>query len=197
MCFPKIRIGVTGGIGSGKSFVCRMLERRGVPVFSCDECARREMLGNGALRRRLAGLLPGVFGADGGLDKRLLRGFMTESPENAALLNAAVHPLVRERWRSWARAQRAEAVAMECALLFEARFDSEVDFKVFVSAGEEERVARVMRRDGADAAAVRRWMGMQMPEEEKERLSDFTVRNGGADPLGSQIDALLSRARRR
>ena len=103
-----------------------------------------------------------------------------------------VHPYVRKRWQEWAAAQDSEIVAMECALLFEAQFDNEVDSTMLVSAACNVRVSRVMKRDGVDAETVKRWMEMQMPEEEKRKRADFIILNDGTQDLERQIDNVLS-----
>ena len=97
----KIKIGITGGIGSGKSYVCRLLETRGIPVFSCDDTARREMTANESLRNELRRLVsPHVYCSDGSLNKPIVRGFLQSSPDNAARLDEVVHPYVRKRWHA-------------------------------------------------------------------------------------------------
>lgn len=189
----KIKIGITGGIGSGKSYVCRLLETRGIPVFSCDDTARREMTANESLRSELRRLVsPHVYCSDGSLNKPIVRGFLQSSPDNAARLDEVVHPYVRKRWQEWAAAQDSEIVAMECALLFEAQFDNEVDSTALVSAACNVRVPRVMKRDGVDAETVKRWMEMQMPEEEKRKRADFIILNDGTQDLERQIDNVLN-----
>lgn len=189
----KIKIGITGGIGSGKSYVCRLLETRGIPFFSCDDTARREMTANESLRSELRRLVsPHVYCSDGSLNKPIVRGLLQSSPDNAARLDEVVHPYVRKRWQEWASAQDSEIVAMECALLFEAQFDNEVDSTMLVSAACNVRVSRVMKRDGVDAETVKRWMEMQMPEEEKRKRADFIILNDGTQDLGRQIDNVLN-----
>lgn len=189
----KIKIGITGGIGSGKSYVCRLLETRGIPFFSCDDTARREMTANESLRSELRRLVsPHVYCSDGSLNKPVVRGFLQSSPDNAARLDEVVHPYVRKRWQEWAAAQDSEIVAMECALLFEAQFDNEVDSTMLVSAACNVRVSRVMKRDGVDAETVKRWMEMQMPEEEKRERADFIILNDGTQDLERQIDNVLN-----
>lgn len=183
-----IKLGVTGGIGSGKSYVCRRIEAAGFPVFYTDEAAQLEMKENRSLRSRLRCLVsPELFRADGSLDKDIMRSFLQRSPRNAALIDGVVHPCVRERWHRWTDKQKARIVGMECALLFEAHFDTEVDYKLFVSASEDVRLRRVMERDGVDVETVRRWIAMQMPDREKQKLCDFVVYNDCGQDIDSQL----------
>ena len=115
----KILVGVTGGIGSGKSYLCNILREAGFPVFDTDTAARNEMLENTELRTRLQKLVsPDVFKADGSLNKPVIRKFLHASPENAARFDAEVHPCVRKSWRCWAKKQASRIVFMECALLY-------------------------------------------------------------------------------
>ncbi len=189
----RLLVGVTGGIGSGKSYFCRILADMGFPVFDTDTAARREMLENEGLRQRLRKLVsPNVFNSDGSLNKPVIRKYLHSSPQNAARFDAEVHPCVREAWRRWAASRGSRLVFMECALLYEAGFDNEVDFSVLVSAPEELRVERVMNRDGIPAQTVRKWMSMQLSESEKMRRADFVVNNDGETDMREEARRLVA-----
>lgn len=165
----------------------------GNTCFQLRRYGAREMTANESLRSELRRLVsPHVYCSDGRLNKPIVRGFLQSSPDNAARLDEVVHPYVRKRWQEWAAAQDSEIVAMECALLFEAQFDNEVDSTMLVSAACNVRVSRVMKRDGVDAETVKRWMEMQMPEEEKRKRADFIILNDGTQDLGRQIDNVLN-----
>ena len=184
----SILVGVTGGIGSGKSYICRKIEVMGYPVFDTDTAARLEMLENETLRSRLRKVVsPDIFRADGSLNKPVVRAFLHSSPQNASRLDAEVHPCVRQRWRRWAAGQQSPLVFMECALLYEARFENEVDCTLVVTANEETRIRRVMQRDGITEETVRKWIGMQMSEEEKTRRADFVIYNDGNTDIDGRI----------
>lgn len=190
----SILLGVTGGIGSGKSYVCRKFAAAGFPVFDTDTAARLEMLENEELRQRLRCLVsPDVFRADGTLNKPVIRAFLHSSPRNAALFDGEVHPCVRMRWRRWAAERTERLVLMECALLYEANFDTEVSRTLLVTAPESVRIARVVARDGIPEATVRRWIAMQMPEEEKARRADFIIRNDGAADIDEEVRKIIRR----
>lgn len=196
MCPKKISLGVTGGIGSGKSFVCRLLEDRGIPVFYCDPQARAVMQDDETVRRGLRTLAgDGVYLRDGTLNKPLLREFMMRSPENVAKVNRVVHPVVREYMKRWITNERHPVVAVECALLFDVNWEKDVTHTILVGANESTRLERVMRRDGVDESTARKWMSWQLSEEERERRATFVIRNNGEDPLEPQIDHILASIR--
>lgn len=178
--------GITGGIGSGKSFVCRMLEERGCKIFYCDDVAKALIRHDERLRESLKRLVgEKLYAGDGTLRKAVLSAFICESAEKAQMVDALVHPRVRETFVEWAAEQRAagrEEIYMECALLFEAGFDSLVDKSVLVSTDEAERVRRIMQRDGIDEEKTKGWMALQMPEEEKRRRADIIIENNYTTP---------------
>lgn len=188
----KILVGVTGGIGSGKSYLCNILREAGFPVFDTDTAARNEMLENTELRTRLQKLVsPDVFKADGSLNKPVIRKFLHASPENAARFDAEVHPCVRKSWRCWEKKQASRIVFMECALLYEAEFDNEVAYTVLVTAPEDLRVERVMKRDGISAQTVRKWISMQLDEKQKMLRADYIIYNNGEADMQGEVRKLI------
>lgn len=187
-----VRLGVTGGIGSGKSYVLRLLAERGIPVYDSDSEAKRLMLVDAGIREGLTGLLGNdVYLPDGELNKPLISAYLFASVQNAERINAIVHPRVKAGFNRWASEQKAPIVALESAILFESGFEDVVDFVVTVCAPIEVRMHRVQERDGATEAQVRKRMAAQMDDEEKCKRSDFVILNDGNKPLDIQIDDLL------
>lgn len=187
-----VRFGVTGGIGSGKSYVLRLLAERGIPVYDSDSEAKRLMLVDADIREGLTGLLGNdVYLPDGELNKPLISAYLFASVQNAERINAIVHPRVKAGFNRWASEQKAPIVALESAILFESGFEDVVDFVVTVCAPIEVRMYRVQERDGATEAQVRKRMAAQMDDEEKCKRSDFVILNDGNKPLDIQIDDLL------
>ena len=187
-----VRFGVTGGIGSGKSYVLRLLAERGIPVYDSDSEAKRLMLVDAGIREGLTGLLGNdVYLPDGELNKPLISAYLFASVQNAERINAIVHPRVKAGFNRWASEQKAPIVALESAILFESGFEDVVDFVVTVCAPIEMRMHRVQERDGATEAQVRKRMAAQMDDEEKCKRSDFVILNDGNKPLDIQIDDLL------
>ncbi|HRF85663.1 MAG TPA: dephospho-CoA kinase [Alloprevotella sp.] len=186
------RIGVTGGIGSGKSHVCRLIEKAGFPVFYCDDEAKSIIRTDPEVcqaLRRLVG--EEVYAADGTLVKPVLARYICQGKEAAKQVDAVVHPRVRDAFLRWCAAREGRLVFMECALLFEAGFDCFVDAVALVSAPQELRVRRVMERDGVSREKVQEWMALQMSEEEKARRSDFIIENNGGSSLQEQLKSLF------
>ncbi len=187
-------VGVTGGIGSGKSYVCRLLEERGFPVFYCDDEAKKIIRTSLAVRERLKKLVgEGVYDADGSLVKPVLAAYLCSSPANAAQVDAIVHPEVAKAFKVWASRQTASTVVMECALLFESGFDKLTHLTVHVSAPHALRLQRVIQRDHVSAEKAQAWMALQMPEEEKVQRADVSVCNDGTHSLQSSLEDLISR----
>ena len=134
------KIGITGGIGSGKSTVCALFADRGVAVYDSDSRAKRLMNEDAALREALSREFgAGCYAADGSLDRAYLAAAVFGDAEALKRLNAIVHPAVREDFRKWAETQNGPYVLLESAILFEAGFESEVDATLAVLAPLEER----------------------------------------------------------
>lgn len=186
----QLILAVTGGIASGKSFVCQRLAERGFPVFSCDDEARRLMVSDDTLRQRLQALIGlNAYKDDGSLNKVVVASFIKSGGKDA--VDALVHPAVRRAFRQWVTEQNSNVVIMECALLFESGFEVLADKTIFVSAPENVRIERLMQRNGIDEGSARSWMALQMPEEEKMCRADFVICNDGKSDLEQQIDKLL------
>ena len=186
-------VGVTGGIGSGKSLVCRILSILGVPVFHADEEAKRLLVEPGAVRSQVEQ----AFGKDayphGELDRAKLAKVVFNDADARARLNAIVHPAVRERFRSWAAEQKAAYVVMEAALLVETGGAKHLDHLVVVSAPQELRVQRVMERDGVSAEQVNARISAQAPEADLLAAAGSVIVNDGSQLLLPQVLALHKR----
>jgi len=182
------QVGLTGGIGSGKTLVCSILEKLGVPVFYADREARHLMNENSGLRKQIEE----VFGLEAYLKGTLNREFLAEKvfgdPSLLEKMNALVHPAVREHYTSWVEMQSDPPyVVEEAAILFESGSDLFMDLTVLIYADEEERIQRVMKRDGTDRLQVEKRMKTQMGEEEKKKRADYIIYNDGREMLLPQI----------
>jgi dephospho-CoA kinase len=186
-----LRIAITGGIGSGKSHVCRFVEEMGYPVFYCDDWAKHIIRTDAELQRQLSALVGQDLFAEGVLNKGMLAAFLCQGPEYSKQVDRLVHPRVAKAFAEWTERQSGDIVFMECALLFESGFESLVDHSICVTVSESQRIQRVMSRDGVTHEKVLEWMRLQMPEEEKKQRADFIIINEPESDIQGQLDTLL------
>lgn len=183
-----IRIGVTGGIGSGKSTACRMFAGMGISVYDSDSAARRLMDGDAGLRQRIESLFGAETYVGGRIDRERLASLVFGDAALLQQLNEAVHPCVRSDFRRWCASHEGEAyVLLESAILFESGFDSEVDRTLAVVAPRELRIERVRNRSGLSREAVEQRMAAQMTDDELRARADYTVANISLDYLHSDV----------
>lgn len=173
-----MKIGITGGIGSGKSYVCRLLERRGIEVYDCDAAAKRLIRSSSRLRRQLHELI-------GSLEKADISRFLLASEDNQRAVNAIVHPAVFDDF------EQSGMQWMESAILYESGADKLVDRVVVVTAPEEIRIERIMKRDGITREKALQWIARQWPQELVRERADVEIVNDGKAELAPQIDELL------
>lgn len=188
-----IRIGLTGGIGSGKSVVSRLLEVMGIPVYISDIETRRLMVADESIRRGLTSLLGENVYIGENLNKPLLASYLFGSAEHAAQVNAIVHPRVKDDFRLWCSARSiCPWVGIESAILLEAGFRGEVDKVVMVYAPLKVRIQRAVSRDASSRELIEQRIRRQMDDEEKRRMADYVIVNDGNSPLIPQVLALIS-----
>lgn len=182
-------IALTGGIGSGKSYVCRLIAAAGFPVFYADPEAKRIIRTDSHVRQSLISLVGAeVYDREGRLDKSVLAAYLCRGSEYSTQVDAIVHPRVAQAWRDFvAEHGAARHIYMECALLFEAGWQHLVDRTVLVTCPEEERIRRIMARDGIDRPTALHWIALQMPESEKASLADVQLVNDGITPIVPQL----------
>ncbi|MFC6222274.1 dephospho-CoA kinase [Hymenobacter artigasi] len=190
-----LRIGITGGIGSGKSIVSRLFHALGVPIYDADTRARWVMENDAELRQQLiAAFGPATYDAAGRLNRPVLAGTVFNNPALLAQLNGLVHPHVGTDFEHWAVAQARAGhayVLKEAALLFEAGSYKQLDRVITVFAPLAVRAARVLRRDPHRSAAdVQAIMAKQLSEEEKMARADYVLTNDDVLPLLPQVLAL-------
>lgn len=181
----QIRLGITGGIGSGKSYVAQMLQARwDVPVYDCDSEAKRLTAESDDIRTALTQLVGDHLWQQGQMQKPVLAAYLFASPEHAVQVNAIIHPAVRRDFLRWTDAHsRSPVVAIESAILCESGFHTLVDSILLVDAPLEVRLQRAMLRDGASRRQVMARMARQDSAQARQ-LARFTVTNdGGNDQL--------------
>ena len=188
-----ISIAITGGIGSGKSYISNILQEYGIPIYNTDDEAKRLMVSDEGIRRDLVALLGEEVYVEGTLNKSLLASYLFADAENAARINGIVHPRVKLDFCRWLEQHTdKEIVGMECAILFEAGFDDAVDAVVMVYAPEALRVERAMKRDHVTEAQIRARIAAQLDDEEKRKRADYVIYTDGSIPLDSQLSTLIA-----
>lgn len=185
-----MRIAITGGIGSGKSYVCRLLAERGIEIYDCDAAAKRLMHNDAKLQSELTALIgPGTYNADGQLNKPMVAQFLLSNETNKQAVNAVVHPAVARDFEASGQQW------LESAILFESRFDTQVkfDYIVCVIAPTDVRIDRICRRDSISRSQALQWISNQMEQEQKAARSQFVIINDGQQDLNKQIDRILEK----
>lgn len=181
------RLGVTGGIGSGKTTVCKTFNVLGVPVFSADEEGRVIMDTDTQLREDLNNLVGEDLYASGGLDRRRLASIIFNDSEMLNKVNNLVHPFVFANYREWCQQQYSDYVIFEAAILFETGAEEHVDKTLAVIAPMEERVKRVMERNKMSRQQVMARVHNQISDEEMIKRSDYHINNSDKEMIIPQV----------
>ena len=182
------KIGVTGGIGSGKSLVCSVFEHLGVPVYYADERARLLMQESGEIRKALTSLLGRKAYRQGELNKPFVARILFDDPHMREQINKIVHPVVFDDFLKWTRNfSDRDYVIEEAAIIFESGADRFLDKVINVYAPVKERIARLTLRDGENPEDIRKRIHSQMTEKERRQRADFIIINDGKRMLLPQI----------
>jgi dephospho-CoA kinase len=184
-----LKIGITGGIGSGKSTVCQIFAKMGVPIYSADLQAREIMNTDTKLVKALKKEFgAAIYGDDGVLIRPNLAAIVFGDKAKVEKLNALVHPAVKEDFRQWAQKQtNCPYVIKEAALMFESESYKDLDYVITVTAPKELRILRVVERDGSKRADVIKRMDNQLSEKERIERADFIIKNDGTHLLIPQV----------
>lgn len=173
-----LKVGITGGIGSGKSLVCKLFKILKVPVFEADLVAKDLLDHNGTIKNELIHLFGReICTAEQTIDRKKLASIIFN--DNLALqkVNSIIHPKVKDSFFEWVANQDTPYILHEAAILFESGFYRLMDFNILITADRELRISRVMKRDGVDREEVLKRMRQQWTDEEKERLAQVIIRN--------------------
>lgn len=185
-----VKIGLTGGIGSGKSTVARIFEVLGIPVYYADDAAKRLMNEDQDLKNAIINEFGKESYKDGMLDRSFLASRVFENKEKLALLNALTHPATLRDAGRWMKEQKTPYAIKEAALIFESGSDKQLDYVIGVHSPEDLRINRTMTRDSINREEVQRRMDNQMDETEKMKLCDFVIHNDEEHPILPQVLAL-------
>ena len=175
-----MKIGITGGIGSGKSYVCKRLQQHGIMVYDCDAAAKRLIRTSPDLQQQIIGLV-------GSLDKAAMSRFLLASDANQQAMNAIIHPAVFHDFET------SGMQWMESAILFESGARQLVDKAVVVTAPLEVRIQRVMQRDGITREKAMQWISCQWAQDEVKTHADYEIVNDGQADIDRQIEELFKR----
>ena len=175
-----MKIGITGGIGSGKSYVCKRLQQHGIMVYDCDAAAKRLIRTSPDLQQQIIGLV-------GSLDKAAMSRFLLASDANQQAMNAIIHPAVFHDFET------SGMQWMESAILYESGINKLVDRVIVVTAPLEIRIQRVMQRDGITRENVEQWMQRQWSQKEIRKQADYEIVNDGIADIDAQIDIILEK----
>ena len=187
------KVGITGGIGSGKSTVCRMLAERGVALYDADSRAKELMSTSETLRRALIENFGDEAFTSEGLNRAYLAERVFNDAEQLRLLNSLVHPAVIADFEAWAEVQEGNYVLFESAILFEAGLEDRVDAVVAVMAPVALRVERVMSRDGYSAEQVMARINNQMSDDERSDRAKYSIVNIDLEELEEDVEQLHRR----
>ena len=181
------KIGITGGIGSGKTYVSEVFFSLGIPVFNADVESNRLIRSS----EKLKSLLKDSFGHDiytnGILDKKKLASIVFSDKEKLENLNSIIHPIVKQKFKDWCKQLNSSYVIKEAAILFESSSDKGLDAVICVSAPLNIRIDRAIKRDGSSEKEIKNRIENQISQEEKENLSDYIIVNDGVQSLLPQI----------
>ena len=182
-----IKVGITGGMGSGKSTVAKVFEVLGIPVYYADDAAKRLMNEDAKLK----GTLQEMFGPETYLEGKLNRPYLSSkvfnNPEQLALLNSVVHPATIKDAEQWMLLQNTPYAIKEAALIFESGSQDQLDYVIGVSAPEPLRILRVMKRDNISRDAIKARMENQLDESIKMRLCDYVIINDEQELVIPQV----------
>ena len=180
---PGFKLGITGGIGSGKTSVCKVFNVLGIPFFSTDPEAKEIMDNDKSIIHRINSIAGKDLYADGSLDRMALANLIFNDNTLLEKVNSLVHPIVFDHFRKWEMGQDAPYVIFEAAILFESGASKLVDRIATVEAPAEERVERVMRRNNLSREQVMERMRNQMDDDSRIKRSDYVIYNSENDMI--------------
>jgi dephospho-CoA kinase len=186
-----IKIGITGGIGSGKSVVSSLFNIYDIPVYLADIEGKRLSDESSDIRKKLVDLFGEEIYIDNKLDRPKLASFIFSNEKLMEKVNKIIHSVINKDFKYWVRHQDARLCALESAILFESGFEKEMNVVLMVYAPVELRLTRVMQRDNFTEAEVMKRMNRQMSDVLKREKSDYVIVNNDIQPLIPQIEAFI------
>lgn len=182
-----LKVGITGGIGSGKTQVCQVFETLGIPVFNADTAAKKIMETDNEVVKQITKLLGAEAYINGKINRSWFSSILFQDEKKRTALNAIVHPAVIAFGQEWMNRQQAAYVLKEAALFFETGSNKEMDYMIGISAPVDLRLKRAMKRDHLDEITIRQKMAAQMDEKEKMMLCQFIILNDDETAIIPQV----------
>ena len=184
------KIGITGNIGSGKSYVCKIFENLGIPVFYSDDETKKLYLVPSVKELIINRFGEEVYFDDGTLNRKLLSYHLFKNEEAMKFIESVLYPALNQHFDEWCECQKSPYVLDESAILFEKNYGKYFDKIIFVSAPEDIRLQRVMLRDDCTEENVRSRMRLQLDEDLKISKADYVIYNDGVKPVKPQVEAI-------
>lgn len=186
-----IKVGITGGIGSGKTTVAKMFAEKGIPIYNADMRAKHLMTFDKLLKAEItAAFGKKVYHRNGRLNRKTLASIIFNDKSKLAVINSLVHPAVARDGSAWFKAQKTTYAIKEAALMIESGSHKELDILIVVTADIEERIKRVQRRDKASIKEVEARINNQISDAERLVHADYVIDNNDLNMLREQVDAL-------
>ncbi len=185
----KLKVGITGGIGSGKSIVSKIFRSYEVPVFEADAVGR-QLLEDREVQKLVVQVLGEAVKGPDGLDRRAIAAVVFEDESKLNSLNSIIHPRVAAAFERWVEEQSAPYILKEAAILFESGSNLGLDKVIVVDAPEDLRISRVVERDGSRPEEVKSRMANQWPGERIRDMADFIISNDVGDELIPQVHSI-------
>lgn len=186
-----IKIGLTGGIGSGKTVVANLLEMKGIPVYIADEEGKRLTDTSPVIREKLIALFGEDIYTSTGVNRKLLASYIFNDTQLLKQVNSVIHPEVQLHFLHWAVRQESAACVIESAILFESGFDKIVDVRLMVYTPVDVRIERAFMRGTGTREEIRKRIENQLSDEEKKIQSDYVILNDNKAALIPQIEEFL------
>ena len=181
------KIGITGGIGSGKTYVASVFKSLGIPIFNADIQAKKIMTSSGKLIKLVKEEFGNEIYKDSDLNKEKLASIVFSNSDKLQKLNSLVHPIVKEEFNNWCKKQTSPYIIKEAAILFESNSHIGLDAVICVSAPLDLRIERLLNRDDYSEKEIKKRIENQISQEEKEKLSDYIIVNDEKDLLLPKI----------
>ena len=183
-----IKIGITGGIGSGKSTVCKVFEHLGIPVFEADSVAKKLVNSNKEIRKSLIHLYgEGIYNENNCIDRKKLANIIFNDKIELEKVNAIIHPHVRNEFNRWEKNQKTKYTIHEAAILFESGFYKMMDFTILVTAPENERIKRICKRENIEPNVVKERINRQWKDDKRRKLATVEIKNDNKELIIPQI----------